>query len=727
MTRPVPIEKVRNIGIIAHIDAGKTTVTERILFYSGRTYKIGEVDEGTAVMDWMAQERERGITIVAAATTCEWAGHMINIVDTPGHVDFTVEVERSLRVLDGGIVLFDAVAGVQSQSETVWRQADRYHIPRISFINKMDRVGADFWRTVSMIRDRLVARPLPLQIPLGVEEKHLGVIDLAKEVAWIFPGDRDEEPIEVPLPERYGEDRNGWPEEFVAALARAEAAAPGASELTISSLGEARVRREELIEAVAELDDQLLISYIEGRHIAAAELDKAIRRATMANVVTPVLCGSAIRNRGIQPLLDAVIDYLPSPVDVPPVAGVHPKTGKTIQREAADDEPFAALAFKIVADPYVGRLAYFRVYSGKVDQGSLVYNSTHDGRERIGRLLRMHAERREDIQETYAGAIVAAVGLKKTFTGDTLCDKSQPIILEAIKFPEPVISIAIEPRTKDDQDRMSETLGRLADEDPTFRTRYDPDTGQTIISGMGELHLEIIVDRMMKEYRVEANVGKPEVAYKEAITRPAKTEGRFVRQSGGHGQYGVVELEVAPRERGAGFQFVNKIVGAAIPREFIPPVERGVKEALETGVLANYPVVDVEVTLVDGGYHPVDSSELAFRMAGSMAVRQALSRAKPVLLEPIMEIEVATPEQFFGDVLADVNARRGHVTMVDQRGHMRLIRALVPLAETFGYATGLRSLTQGRATYTMEFDHYKEVPSSVAETLLGRVRGYVRR
>jgi elongation factor G len=727
MTRPVPIEKVRNIGIIAHIDAGKTTVTERILFYSGRTYKIGEVDEGTAVMDWMAQERERGITIVAAATTCEWAGHMINIVDTPGHVDFTVEVERSLRVLDGGIVLFDAVAGVQSQSETVWRQADRYHIPRISFINKMDRVGADFWRTVSMIRDRLVARPLPLQIPLGVEEKHRGVIDLVEEVAWIFPGDRDEEPIEVPLPERYGEDRNGWPEEFVAALARAEAVAPGASELTISSLGEARVRREELIEAVAELDDQLLISYIEGRHIAAAELDKAVRRATLANVVTPVLCGSAIRNRGIQPLLDAVIDYLPSPVDVPPVAGIHPKTGKTIQRQAADDEPFAALAFKIVADPYVGRLAYFRVYSGKVDQGALVYNSTHDGRERIGRLLRMHAERREDIQETYAGAIVAAVGLKKTFTGDTLCDKSQPIILEAIKFPEPVISVALEPRTKDDQDRMSETLGRLADEDPTFRTRYDSDTGQTIISGMGELHLEIIVDRMMKEYRVEANVGKPEVAYKETITRPAKTEGRFVRQSGGHGQYGVVELEVAPRERGAGFQFVNKIVGAAIPREFILPVERGVKEALETGVLANYPVVDVEVTLVDGGYHPVDSSELAFRMAGSMAVRQALSRAKPVLLEPIMEIEVATPEQFFGDVLADVNARRGHVTMVDQRGHMRLIRALVPLAETFGYATGLRSLTQGRATYTMEFDHYEEVPSSVAETLLGRVRGYVRR
>jgi elongation factor G len=727
MARPVPIEKVRNIGIIAHIDAGKTTVTERILFYSGRTYKIGEVDEGTAVMDWMAQERERGITITAAATTCEWLGHMINIVDTPGHVDFTVEVERSLRVLDGGIVLFDAVAGVQSQSETVWRQADRYHIPRISFVNKMDRVGADFWRTVGMIRDRLVARPLPIQIPLGVEEKYVGVIDLVREVAWLFPGDKDEDPIKVPLPERYGEDRDGWPEEFVAALPLANAIVPGASDLIIGSLKEARIRREELVEAVAELDDQLLISYIEGRHVPAAELDKAVRRATLANVLTPVLCGSAMRNRGIQPLLDGVIDYLPSPVDVPPVDGVHPKTGEAIQRQPADEEPFAALAFKIVGDPYVGRLAYFRVYSGAVSQGALVHNSTRDERERIGRLLRMHAQHREDIDEACAGSIVAAVGLKKTFTGDTICDRSHPIVLEAIKFPEPVISVALEPRTKEDQDRMSETLGRLADEDPTFRTRYDPETGQTIISGMGELHLEVIVDRMMREYRVQANVGKPEVAYKEAITRPARIEGRFIRQTGGHGQYAVVELEVAPRERGAGFQFVDKIVGGAIPREFISPVERGVEEALETGVLANYPVVDVEVTLVDGGYHPVDSSELAFRMAGSMAVRKALSQAKPILLEPIMEIEVATPEQFFGDVLADVNARRGHVTMVDQRGHMRLIRALVPLAETFGYATALRSLTQGRATYTMEFNHYEEVPSSVAEALLGRVEGYVRR
>ncbi|MDP2950439.1 MAG: elongation factor G [Chloroflexota bacterium] len=688
MSRPVPIEKVRNIGIIAHIDAGKTTVTERILFYCGRTYKIGEVDEGTAVMDWMEQERERGITITAAATTCEWLEHMINIVDTPGHVDFTVEVERSLRVLDGGIVVFDAVAGVQPQSETVWRQADRYHIPRICFVNKLDRVGADFWRTVTMIHDRLGARPLPIQIPLGVEDKHLGVIDLVEKAAWVFPSDRDEDPQKIDVPKEQEQ-------EFAK-------------------------RREELVEEVAELDDQLLISYVEGRPITATELKKAIRRATLAGVVTPVLCGSALRNKGIQPLLDAVVDYLPAPVDVPPVKGTHPKTGQVLQRSASDEEPFAALAFKIVADPFVGRLAYFRVYSGKVAQGATVYNSARDERERIGRLLQMHAQHRQDIQETYAGAIVAAVGLKNTFTGDTLCDKSHPILLEPIKFPEPVISVAIEPRTKEDQDRMSETLTRLSEEDPTFRTRYDSETGQMIISGMGELHLEIIVDRMLKEYRVEASVGKPEVAYKEAITRPAEAEGRFIRQTGGHGQYGVVELRVAPRERGAGFQFVNKVVGAAIPREFIPPVEQGAKGALETGVLASYPVVDVEVTLVDGSYHPVDSSELAFRMAGSMAVREALSRAGPVLLEPIMGMEVATPEQFFGDVLSDVSARRGHVTMVDQRGHMRMVCALIPLAETFGYATDLRSLTQGRATYTMEFDHYQEVPPSVAEGIRGR-------
>jgi elongation factor G len=723
----VLIEKVRNIGIIAHIDAGKTTVTERILFYSGRTYKIGEVDEGTAVMDWMAQERERGITITAAATTCEWLGHMINIVDTPGHVDFTVEVERSLRVLDGGVVIFDAVAGVQPQSETVWRQADRYHIPRISFVNKMDRVGADFWRTVGMIHDRLGARPVPIQIPLGVEDKYLGLIDLAGEVVWVFSGEKDEPPVAAPLPKLRPQEPDRWLNEALTAVALAAKLDGEALRTCEAALREFPKRRDQLIETVAELDDQLLISYVEGHPISEGELKKAIRRVTLASVITPVLCGSALRNRGVRPLLDAVVDYLPSPADVPPVRGTHPKTGEALIRRPSDEEPFAGLAFKIVADPYVGRLAYFRVYAGKVSQGNMVYNSARGERERIGRLLQMHAQHREDIEDAYAGSIVAAVGLKNTFTGDTLCDQSHPILLEAIKFPEPVISVAIEPRTKEDQDRMSETLGRLSEEDPTFRTRYDSETGQTIISGMGELHLEIIVDRMLREYRVGAHVGKPEVAYKETITRAAKVEGRFVRQTGGHGQYGVVTLEVAPRERGAGFRFVDKIVGTAIPREYIRPVEQGVKEELETGVLASYPVVDVEVTLLDGSYHPVDSSELAFRMAGSMAARAALRRAKPVLLEPIMEIEVATPEQFFSDVLADINSRRGQVTMVDQRGHMRMVRALVPLAETFGYATDLRSLTQGRATYTMEFDYYQEVPPAVAETIMGKVRGFVRR
>ena len=729
MSRPVPLEKVRNIGIIAHIDAGKTTVTERILFYSGRTYKLGEVDEGTAVMDWMAQERERGITITAAATTCDWEDYTINIVDTPGHVDFTVEVERSLRVLDGGVVVFDAVAGVQPQSETVWRQADRYHIPRICFVNKMDRVGADFWRTVEMIHDRLGARPLPIQIPVGVEDKYLGLIDLVAEVAWFFSGEKDEPPIVVALPRPRPQEPERWLKEALTAV-RLTVNLDGEGEafkVCETALGEFPSRRAQLIEAVAEADDQLLISYVEGHPISAGELKKALRRVTLANVITPVLCGSALRNRGVRPMLNAVADYLPSPADVPPVRGIHPKTGEALTRGSSDEEPFAALAFKIVADPYVGRLAYFRVYSGKVSQGSMVYNSTRGEKERIGRLLRMHAQHREDIQEDYAGSIVAAVGLKNTFTGDTLCGQSHPIVLEAIKFPEPVISVAIEPRTKEDQDRMSETLARLSEEDPTFRTRYDSETGQTIISGMGELHLEIIVDRMLREYRVEAAVGKPEVAYKETITRSAKIEGRFIRQTGGHGQYGVVTLEVAPREPGAGFRFVNKIVGAAIPREYIGPVEQGAKEALETGVLASYPVVDVEVRLLDGSYHPVDSSELAFRMAGSMATREALKHGKPVLLEPIMGIEVATPEQFFSDVLGDINTRRGHVTMVDQRGHMRMVRALVPLAETFGYATDLRSLTQGRATYTMEFDHYQEVPAAVAEAIMGKVRGFVRR
>jgi elongation factor G len=695
MTDQVPIESLRNIGIIAHIDAGKTTVTERILFYTGRTYKIGDVDAGTAVMDWMAQERERGITITAAATTTQWQDHVINIVDTPGHVDFTVEVERSLRVLDGGVVVFDAVAGVQSQSETVWRQADRYHIPRICFVNKMDRVGADFWRTVDMIRERLSARPVAVQMPIGVEDVFQGVVGLVDMTATLFSEDREQPPQTGPIPD--------------------------------ALLKEAKRRREQLIEALAEVDDQMLISYVEHREVSPAEMKKALRRATIANLVTPVLCGAALKNKGTRLLLDAVLDYLPSPVEVPPVTGTHPKTGELLERHPRDDEPFAALAFKVVADPYVGRLVYFRVYSGTVKQGGAVQNSARGQRERLGRILRMHANRREDIDRVQAGHIAATVGLKNTFTGDTLCAQDKPILLGAIKFPEPVISVAIEPKTKDDQDRMVETLMRLSEEDPTFCTRYDSETGQTIISGMGQLHLDIIVDRMLREFNVEANVGRPEVAYKESVVQPARAEGRFVRQTGGRGQFGVVELEVEPQPRGAGFKFENKIVGGAIPREFIPAVEQGVREALETGVLANYPVIDVKVALLDGQHHPVDSSELAFKMAGSLGVQKVLKRANPILLEPYMKVEVATPDDFFGEVLGDVSSRRGHVTNIDQRGHLRVITALVPLAETFGYATDLRSITQGRATYTMEFDHYEEVPTSLAENIVGRVRGVVRR
>jgi elongation factor G len=687
MARIVPIDKTRNIGIIAHIDAGKTTVTERVLFYTGRTYKMGEVHEGTAVMDWMEQERERGITITAAATTCEWRDHLINIIDTPGHVDFTVEVERSLRVLDGGVVVFDAVHGVEPQSETVWRQADRYRVPRICFVNKMDRVGADLWRTIDMIAERLEARPLSVQIPIGVEATFEGVIDLVEEQAWFFSADRDQPPDVKPVPAEYAE-----------ACAR---------------------QREKLVEKLAEVDDQLMISYVEGRAVSARELKKALRRATLANRVTPVLCGSALRNKGTQPLLDAVVDYLPAPDDVPPVVGTNPKTGAAVERSADAGSPFASLAFKIVADPYVGRLAYFRVYSGKAATGSTVFNSARNQRERFGRLLRMHANHREEIQEVYAGDIAAAVGLKNTFTGDTLCDLSHQIVLESIRFPEPVISVAIEPKTKEDQDRMGETLNRLAEEDPTFRTRYDAETGQTIISGMGELHLEVIVDRMLREFRVGANVGRPQVAFKETITRSVRVEGRFVRQTGGRGQYGHVWLELEPRERGAGFEFVNKVVGGTIPREFIPAVEAGVKEALESGTLAGYPVIDVGVTLVDGSYHPVDSSEISFRTAGSLATRQGLERGDSTLLEPIMRVEVATPEQFFGDVVGDITARRGHVTGVDARGATQIVRALVPLAQTFGYATDLRSMTQGRATYSMEFDHYQEVPPELVEKVSG--------
>ncbi len=690
-----PIERVRNIGIIAHIDAGKTTVTERILFYTGITYKIGDVDSGTTVMDWMDQERERGITITAAATTTSWKDHQINIVDTPGHVDFTVEVERSLRVLDGGVVVFDAVAGVQSQSETVWRQADRYHIPRIGFINKMDRVGADFWNAVAMIRERLNARPLPIQIPMGQEDSFLGVIDLVEEKALIFDADE-----KVPEPQAI-------PAEFAE---------------------EAKKRREELIEGVAEVDDQMLISYVEHHEVTPAELKKAIRRATLAGLVNPVLCGAALKNKGIHPILDAVIDYLPSPFEVNAVTGLNPKNGETITREPRQDEPFSALAFKVVADPYVGRLVYFRVYSGVAKQGAMLYNSTRGQRERLGRILLMHANRREDTDSIEAGQIAATVGLKHTFTGDSLCDESKPVLLEAIKFPEPVISVAIEPKTKDDQERMGDSLTRLVEEDPTFKARYDQETGQTIISGMGELHLEIIVDRMLREFKVEAHVGRPEVAYKETITSSSRAEGRFVRQTGGRGQFGVVWLEVEPLPRGTGFQFENKIIGGSIPREYVPAVEQGIKEALETGVLASYPVIDVKVALVDGQYHPVDSSEIAFKMAGSLGIQDGLKKSRPVLLEPVMKVEVATPDQFFGDVMGDISSRRGHPKEIDHRGHLQIITAYIPLAETFGYATTLRSLTQGRASYTMEFDHYEQLPAAMAEQISGRrMQGAVRR
>ncbi len=695
MPRSIITEKVRNIGIIAHIDAGKTTVTERFLYFTGRTYKIGEVHQGTAVMDWMEQERQRGITITAAATTCEWADHVINIVDTPGHVDFTVEVERSLRVLDGGVVVFDAVAGVQPQSETVWHQADRYHIPRICFVNKMDRVGADFWHTIETIRERLSARPLAIQLPIGIEDSYKGVIDLIEMVAWIFPEDITEKAQSQRIPH--------------------------------DLLEQAEKGREQLLEELAEVDDQLLISYVEGHEVSASEMKKAIRRATLVGLLTPVICGTALKNKGIEPLLDAVIDYLPSPEDMPPVVGHVPgQEAELIERAPTDDEPFSALAFKIVADPY-GRIAYVRVYSGVMRQGDMVYNSTRNTRERIGRLLHMHANRREEVAEVFAGDIAAVVGPKNTFTGDTLCTEKSPIVLEPIKFPEPVIAVAIEPKTKDDQDRMGEALGRLSDEDPTFRHHYDKETGQTIMSGMGELHLEIIIDRMLREYRVEANVGRPQVAYKETITAPARAEGRFVRQTGGRGQFGVVEIDVEPLPQGSGFHFEDKTVGGVVPREYVLAIERGIREALETGILAGYPVIDVQVRLVDGSYHPVDSSEFAFEMAGSLAIQEALRKAKTILLEPIMNVEVTTPDQFFGDVLADITSKRGQVVGVDQRGHLRMVHAHIPLAETFGYTTDLRSLTQGRATYTMEFYQYQELPQSLRENVTGRMVGGRRR
>jgi len=677
--RSFPLEQVRNIGIIAHIDAGKTTVTERILYYTGRTYKIGEVDEGTAVMDWMEQERQRGITITAAATTCYWRNHRINIIDTPGHVDFTAEVERSLRVLDGGVVVFDAVAGVEAQSETVWHQADRYNVSRICFINKMDRIGANFDRTVSMIEERLRAKPLLVQLPLGSETSYEGVIDLVENRAWSFGRNYEAEPLEVAIPE--------------------------------SEQAKCNQFRQALIEKIAECDDQIMVAYLGGTSITPAELKLALRRLTLSNKGVPVLCGSALKNKGIRPLLDAIVNYLPSPLDMPPVRAIDSRLGTEVTRPARDDAPFSALAFKVVSDPFVGRLVYFRVYSGTVKVGAQVFNSTRGKTERIGRLLRMHANRREEVDEVGAGAIVATLGLKNTFTGDTLCDSSQPLLLESIRFPEPVLSVAIEPRTKADQDSMGEALRKLTEEDPTFRVAYNQETGQTVISGMGELHLETIVSRLLSEFRVGAKVGKPQVAYKETITVPVRTEGKFIRQTGGRGQYGHVCLELEPMERGNGFQFVDHIKSGAIPKQYIPAIEIGVKEAMEVGVLAGYPLVDIKVTLYDGSYHEVDSSEIAFKMAASIALKDGVTKASPVLLEPIMKLTTVTPGEFLGDVIDDLTSRRGHINSIETEGDMLTISCLIPLAEIFGYTTTIRSLTQGRATQSMEFYRYQELPA----------------
>jgi len=677
---------------MAHIDAGKTTTTERILYYTGITYKLGEVHEGTAEMDWMEQEKERGITITSAATTCFWRNHRINIIDTPGHVDFTVEVERSLRVLDGAVAIFCSVGGVEPQSETVWRQADKYRVPRVVFVNKMDRVGADFHRVMDMMRERLAANPVAVQLPIGKEADFRGVVDLVRMKAIVY---EDES-----LGAKYYEE-----------------------EVSGDMLDEAQMYREHLLETVAEVDDELMEKYLGGEAISEEELKAAIRKGTLQMAFVPVLCGAAFRNKGVQPLLDAVVDYLPSPLDIPPVKGQNPVDKSEEVRRAADDEPFSALAFKIMSDPYVGQLTFFRVYSGCLKSGSYVYNSTKDCRERIGRVLKMHANKREDIQEVYAGDIAAAVGLKKTTTGDTLCAEDKPIILEAMEFPEPVISVAIEPKTKADQEKLSEALGRLAQEDPTFKVTTDPDTGQTIISGMGELHLEILVDRMLREFKVQANVGRPQVAYKETIRSGARAEGRFIRQTGGRGQYGHVFLELEPNPQGKGFEFESKIVGGVVPKEYIPAVEQGVREAMDDGVLAGYPMVDIKVTLYDGSYHEVDSSEMAFKIAASMAFKEAARKAKPVLLEPTMQVEVVVPEEYMGDVIGDLNSRRGRIEKMESRAGCQVIRALVPLAEMFGYATDLRSLTQGRATYTMQFSHYEEVPAQISEEIVVKVTG----
>jgi len=687
--RIVPIEKVRNIGFMAHIDAGKTTTTERVLYYTGISHRIGEVHEGTAIMDFMEQEKERGITITSAATTCFWRGYRINIIDTPGHVDFTVEVERSLRVLDGAIIIFCAVGGVEPQSETVWRQADRYRVPRIAFINKMDRIGADFEGCISMITERLQANPVAIQIPMGKEDKFEGIIDLVRMQAVIFD-----------------EETRGAKYEYIA--------------IPEKFLSEAEQYREKMLEVLADLDEGIMEKYLEGREISETDIKIALRQGTINLKIVPVLCGAAFRNKGIQPLLDAIVDYLPSPIDIPPIKG---KTldGKEEERPASDDAPFAALAFKLMTDPFVGHLTFLRIYSGQLKTGNIVLNATKGAREKIGRLLKMHANKREEITEAFAGDIVAAVGLKKTTTGDTLCDEKAPILLESIEIPKPVIWIAIEPKTKDDQDKLSTALHKISIEDPSFQVKYEEETGETIISGMGELHLEIIVDRLQREFNVNVNVGRPQVAYRETITKSAKAEGRFIKQTGGRGQYGHVWLEVEPLSSG-GFDFVNAIVGGAIPKEYIPAVERGVKEAMERGVIAGYPVTDVRVKLIDGSYHEVDSSDMAFAIAASMAFKEGIKRAGPVLLEPIMFLEVTVPKTYVGDVMGDITARRGKIIGIETRKNIQVIRAHVPLAEMFGYATTLRSTTQGRATYTMRFSHYEPVPVKIAESIIKEKR-----
>jgi elongation factor G len=690
--REVPLARIRNIGIMAHIDAGKTTTTERILYYTGRTYKIGEVHEGSAVMDWMAQEQERGITITSAATTCKWRDTWINILDTPGHVDFTVEVERSLRVLDGAVAVFDAVAGVEPQTETVWRQANKYNVPRICFINKMDRVGADYFRCVDMIRDRLEATVALTQLPVGSENDFRGVVDLLTMKAHVWQDGMGDSYETVDIPEELKADAEHW--------------------------------RHELVDVVSHHDDTVLEKYVGDEEITADDLRRGVRAATISGAVVPVLCGSAFKNKAVQPLLDAIIDYLPSPLEVLPVVGHDPKTEEVLQRPADDSEPFAALAFKIMSDPYVGKLTYFRVYSGKLAAGGQVMNVTKNRRERVGRLLQMHANHREDKQAVFAGDIVAAVGLKHTTTGDTLSDPSHSVLLERMEFPEPVISVAIEPKTKADQDKLGKALGALSEEDPTFQVRTDDDTGQTIISGMGELHLEVLVDRMMREFTVSANVGKPQVAYRETITVPVqKVEERYVRQTGGRGQYGHVIINVEPTGPGGGYEFVDKVTGGDIPREYIPAVDAGIQGAMEGGVIAGYPLVDVRATLTGGSYHDVDSSEMAFKIAGSMALKKAARQAKAVLLEPIMAVEVVTPEDYMGDVIGDLSSRRGRVEGMEQRGNAHVVRSQVPLAEMFGYATDLRSRTQGRATYTMQFDSYQKVPESIAQEIIARIRG----